>query len=38
MYTQWPFPLILSHNLSTTVNTMLCSKLVGCTPVYTSRL
>jgi hypothetical protein len=37
-YTQWPFPFILSHNLSTTLNAVLFSELMGCAPLYTSRL
>jgi hypothetical protein len=38
MYTQWPFPFIFSHNLSTTLNDVLCSDFVGCATVYTFRL
>ena len=38
MYTQWPVPSILSHNLSTTLNAMLFSDLVGCAPLYIYRL
>jgi len=38
MYTQWPFPFILSHDLLTTLSAVLCSELVGCALVYTSRL
>ena len=30
MYRQWPFPFILSHNLSTKLKAMLCSEVVGC--------
>jgi hypothetical protein len=31
-------PSLLSHNLSTTLNAMLCSGLVGCVTVHTSKL
>jgi hypothetical protein len=35
MYTQWP---LLSHNLLTTLNTVMCSELVGCATVHTAKL
>jgi hypothetical protein len=31
-------PSLLSHNLSATLNALLCSELVGCATVHTSRL
>jgi hypothetical protein len=40
--TIYPFthsdPTLLSHNLSTTLNAVLCSELVGCATVHTSKL
>jgi hypothetical protein len=31
-------PSLLSHNMSTTLNAMLCSELVGCATVHTVLL